>query len=194
MAQISNHATDLPEIGLGAAKKVHWHLPPARLYEGAIRQQSGLIARGGPLVVDTTPYTGRSPNDKFIVRDDATGPHIAWGKVNREIDQATYDRLLARVQEHLVARELFVRDVYGGADPAYRLPVRVVSESAWSALFAQNMFVRIESPDELAAFRPEFTIIHAPSFEADPKRDGTRSEAFVLLNFKRKQVLIGGTR
>jgi phosphoenolpyruvate carboxykinase (ATP) len=149
---------------------------------------------GGALVVDTTPYTGRSPKDKFVVRDDTTESQVAWGAVNQPFEPARFDALFDRVRQHLSTRELWVQDLRGGADPAQRLPIRLVTESPWHALFARNLFLRVEGAEALAAHKPEFHILHAPSFMADRERDGTRSEAFVVLNFTKRIVLIGGTK
>jgi len=179
--------------GLERARDVHRNFTAPLLYEETIRAGLGRTAVGGALVVDTTPYTGRSPNDKFLVREPGTEADIAWGAVNKEISPEVFDRLYERVTVHLAGRTLYAQDLYGGADPDHRLPIRVVTECAWAALFATNMLIRVESEADLAAHRPEFTIVHAPGFKAEPERDGTRSEAFVLLNFARRLVLIGGT-
>jgi phosphoenolpyruvate carboxykinase (ATP) len=192
---ISTVATDsLQVLGLDRAPAIHRNdLQPA-LYEATIRRGTGRIGAGGALVVDTTPYTGRSPKDKFVVRDQATETHVAWGAVNQPFEAARFDALFDRVREHLAVRELWVQDLVGGADPAQRLPIRLVTESPWHALFARNLFLRVEGREALAVHRPEFHIVHAPSFLADSQRDGTRSEAFVVLNFTKKIVLIGGTK
>jgi phosphoenolpyruvate carboxykinase (ATP) len=185
---------DLGELGLERAGRVHWHLREPELYEHAIRQGVGRIAAGGPLVVDTTPYTGRSPKDKFVVRDADVEADVAWGSVNQPLDPKAFDRLFERVAGHLSEREIFVQDLNAGADARHRLPIRLVTESPWAALFARNLFLRIESAAELGAHRPEFQILHAPSLQADPQRDGTRSETFVVLSLARKRILIGGTK
>ena len=191
----NSRGTDLSALGLqGATGRTHWNLLEPQLYEHTIRRNEGTVARGGALVVSTAPYTGRSPKDKFVVRDASVEENIAWGPVNQPIDPAVFDALYERVREHLAAQpDLYVEDLYGGTDASHRLPIRLVSESPWHALFARNMFVRIERDAELAAHDPQFSIVHAPSFRAEPDRDGTRSEAFVMLNFTRKVILIGGT-
>jgi len=192
---ISTIAPDsLQSLGLDKAPVIHRNdLAPA-LYEETIKRGTGRIGVGGALIVDTTPYTGRSPKDKFIVRDATTENHVAWGAVNAPFEPAKFDALYERVKQHLATRELWIQDLGGGADPAQRLPIRLVSESPWHALFARNLFLRVEGADALAAHKPEFHILHAPSFLADPQRDGTRSEAFVVINFTKKIVLIGGTK
>lgn len=193
MSADKNRAVGLEPLGLQQATDVRWNLREPRLYEATIRAGSGQVAAGGPLVVNTAPYTGRSPKDKFVVKDAGASEHVHWGAVNVAFDAARFDALYERVRQYLVARRLYVQDLDAGADPAHRLPIRLVTESAWHALFARNMFLRIDADEQLAAHRPGFSIVHAPGFAADPDRDGTRSEAFVLVNFERKLVLIGGT-
>ena len=181
-------------LGLEKAPVIHRNdLAPA-LYEETIKRGTGRIGVGGALIVDTTPYTGRSPKDKFVVRDQTTENHVAWGAVNQPFEAATFDALFDRVRQHLAGRELWIQDLRGGADPHQQLPIRLVTESPWHALFARNLFLRVEGVEALAAHTPEFHILHAPSFLADPQRDGTRSEAFVVVNFAKKIVLIGGTK
>jgi phosphoenolpyruvate carboxykinase (ATP) len=172
---------------------VHWNLRTAALYEAAIRRGEGKVAAGGPFAAVTTPHTGRSPNDKFVVRDLGAERHVWWGKVNQAMEPAHYQALRQSVLAHLGGRELFVRDVFAGADPAHRLGVRFVSENAWHALFAYNMFLR-PSAGELDGFTADFTVLHAPEFHADPARHGTRTGTFIVLNFAERTVLIGGTR
>jgi len=184
----------LGDVGLDAAKTVHWNLSGPALYEHTVRSGLGIIAADGPLVVDTTPYTGRSPNDKFIVKHGEVADRIAWGSVNQPVEPAVFQALLERVRNYLVEQTLYVQDVNAGAHPDHRLPIRLVTECPWAALFAQNMFIEITSQAELSAHRPEFTIIHAPFFQAEPERDGTRSEAFVMIDFSQRTVLIGGTK
>jgi len=183
----------LVALGLDRAPAVHRNDTAPRLYEETIRRGTGRLTAHGALNVDTTPYTGRSPKDKFVVRDQTTESSVAWGSVNQPFDPARYDALAARVREHLASRELWVQDLRAGADPKETLPIRLVTESPWHALFARNLFLRPEGA-ELAAHRPDFHILHAPTLSADPARDGTRSEAFVVLNFTARTVLIGGTR
>ncbi len=185
-------ARNLESLGIRAPRSVQWNLSAAALYEEVIRRQEGLIAEGGALSVRTGQYTGRSPNDRFIVKEPSSEKQIGWGAVNKPFDAGAFDRLKARVLAHLDGKDLFVQDCAVGADPAYRLPVRVVTEFAWQGLFAQNMFIRLPR-EELAAHRPQFTVIAAPNFKADPARDGTRSEAFILLHFAQRLILIGGT-
>ncbi len=160
--------------------------------EHAIRRGEGLLGPDGQIVVETGKHTGRSPKDKFFVREPGSEAHINWGSTNRDIAPERFDALLARVGDYLAGGELYALDCYVGADPRYRLPVRVLSTHAWQSLFARDLF--IQRSDESDEFHPEFTVLDAPLFEADPERDGTRTETFVLVNFARKMVLIGGTR
>jgi len=184
-------------IGLDAhgiinVNDIYWNLPTSALYEEAIRRREGIIAHLGPLVVRTGHHTGRSPNDKFIVKEPSTADHIWWGNVNRPFDQARFDELHRRLLSYLQLKDVYVQDCWAGADPDYRLPVRIITEYAWHSLFARNMFIRA-TPEELATHNPEFTVIDCPRFHAFPNVDGTNSEAFILVDFTKKLVLIGGT-
>src|SRR5438105_900404 len=171
--------------------RVKWNLSAAALYEEAIRKQEGVIAAEGPLVCRTGSHTGRSPNDKFTVREPSSEAHIGWGKVNKPMDPAQWQALHADFIASLAGKELYALDCYAGADPAYRLPVRIVSEYAWHSLFCRNLF--IDDPAAAAAQAPEFTVIDSPNFKADPQRHGTRTEVVIALDFAKKLVLIGGT-
>jgi phosphoenolpyruvate carboxykinase (ATP) len=182
---------DLGYLGIRNVGAVYHNLPTPALYEQAIRRREGLVAHLGPLVVRTGEYTGRSAQDKFVVREPSSEELIWWGPHNRPIDEDTFDKVLARLQAYLQGRELFVQDVHSGADPDYRVRVRVVTEQAWHALFARNLFLR--DPAVLATFDPDFHVIHAPNFRAIPEIDGTRSEVLVFIHFGRRLVLIGGT-
>jgi phosphoenolpyruvate carboxykinase (ATP) len=185
-------ADDLTAIGLERIATVHRNLNPAELVEHAVRRNEGLLGPDGQMIVETGKHTGRSPKDKFFVREPGSAAHINWGSTNQPIAAERFDALLARVGDYLAGGELFVYDCYVGADPRYRLPVRVLTTHAWQSLFARDLFIR--RSDETAEFRPEFTVLDVPLFEADPQRDGTRTETFVLVNFAKKMVLIGGTR
>jgi phosphoenolpyruvate carboxykinase (ATP) len=171
--------------------RVRWNLSTAALYEEAVRKQEGSIAAEGPIVCRTGQHTGRSPNDKFVVREPSSEAQIAWGKVNRPLEQAQWDALHQDFLQSLTDREVYVLDCYAGADPAYRLPVRIITEYAWHSLFCRNLF--IDDPAAAQAQAPEFTVIDSPSFKADPKRHGTRTECVIALNFAKRLVLIGGT-
>jgi phosphoenolpyruvate carboxykinase (ATP) len=182
----------LEDQGLAGLGSQNWNLSPVVLIERALRQGEGDLTERGALVFRTGKYTGRSPQDKFIVREPSSEANVGWGKVNQPFDRAKFDRLYDRVREHLRGREVFVVDAFGGTDRANRLPIRVICERAYHALFSHQLFVNA-TPAELAAHRPEFTIIAAPEFQAIPERDGTRSEVFILLDLARKLILIGGT-
>jgi phosphoenolpyruvate carboxykinase (ATP) len=178
---------------LAAGPRVHANMSVAQLVETALLRGEAQLAANGALMAVTGARTGRSPKDKFIVDDAATHDRVHWGKVNKAISPERFEALLERVVEHLKNRELFVQNLYSGADSNYRLPIRVISEYAWQALFAHQLFVR-PTAAELAAHQPEFTVVAAPEFEAVPERDGTNSGAFVLVDYTRKIVLIGGTK
>ena len=171
--------------------RVRWNLSAAVLYEEAVRRQEGVIAAEGPLACRTGLHTGRSPNDKFVVREPTSEREIAWGKVNRPIEPAQFDALHKDVLSSLTGKELFVLDCFAGADPAYRLPVRVINEFAWHNLFCRNLF--IDDPVAAANADPQFTIIDSPSFKADPARHGSNSDVMIALNFAKKLVIIVGS-
>jgi len=171
--------------------RARWNLSSAALYEAAVRRHEGMIAAAGPISCLTGQHTGRSPNDKFVVREPSSERNIEWGKTNRPMEPAQFDLLREDMLGSLTDKELFVEDLYAGADPAYRLPVRIVTEFAWHSLFCRHMF--IDDPRAAEEAAPQFTIIDTPSFKADPKRHGTNSDVVIAVNFARKLVLIGGT-
>ena len=173
-------------------ERVHRNLFPARLVEAALRRGQSELAARGALVAETGKHTGRSPQDKFTVKDAITESTVAWGSANHPFPPGKFDALYERVVDYLKDKDLFVQDLFCGADPKYQLPIQVINEYAWHNLFVRQLFIR-PTPEELKTHKPEFTIVSAPSFRADPKRDGTNSEVFVLVNFIKKLVLIGGT-
>jgi phosphoenolpyruvate carboxykinase (ATP) len=184
---------DLSGHGISAGGDTYWNASPTRLIEEALRRGEGTLTAEGSFVGITSPHTGRSPNDKFVVREPSTEGDIWWGN-NAPLDADAYDRLRADVVDHLSdGKDLFVRDVWCGADPAYRLAARVISPNAWHSLFVHNMF-REPTAAELRDFEPGFTVLHAPELQADPARHGTRTGTFIVLNFAQREVLIGGTR
>lgn len=183
----------LKELGLDNLGTVYWDLPTPALYEEAIRRYEGALSHLGPLVIRTTPYTGRLPKDKFLVREPASENKIWWGKINRPLDAAKFDALKNRLCAYLQGKDVFVENCYAGADADFRVPIRIISERASAALFARTMFIRELDPEALKRHTPEFTVIHAPDFHGDPAVDGTHSEAFVLIHFGKKLILIGGT-
>jgi phosphoenolpyruvate carboxykinase (ATP) len=173
---------------------VHWNLVAPILIQTAIRRGEGELADMGPFVGVTAPHTGRSPNDKFVVEEPSSVKDVDWGKVNQKFSEEKFEVLLKDVREYLSARDdLFIQDLYCGADPKYRLSVRYVSPSAWHMAFVRNMFIRPEAT-ELPTFDPNFTVLHAPEFQADPARHGTRSGTLIVLNLAKRMILIGGTR
>lgn len=175
---------------LRAAGKVHDNLSPAELAEQAILRGEGRLAANGAFVAETGKYTGRSPKDKFVVRDAWAEANVAFGSVNQPKDEPVFDALLERVIDYLKGKEVFLFDGAVGKSPAHRLRVRVITELAWHNAFARNMLVRDGAGDAFA----EWSLIYAPGFEAVPERDGTRSEAFVIIHFGKRIILIGGTR
>ncbi len=183
---------DLGEHGIDASGRVHLHPSTSQLYTHTLRRDEGRLAEGGPLVVDTGRHTGRSPNDKFVVREPDSEDRIWWGTVNQEIDEEHFEGLRDKVASFLEGQELFVVDSFAGADPAHRLGVRVITHSPWHALFAKTLFIE-PTDDELAEFEPDALILHAPAVEAEPEEDGTRSSMFVALHPSRAEILIGGS-
>ena len=182
----------LEQHGIKNLNQVYWNLSTAALYEESVRRREGHVAHLGPLVVRTGHHTGRSPNDKFIVKEPMTQDHVWWGKVNRPISEEHFETVYRRMLSYLEGKDLFVQDCFVGADPEYRLPIRVITEYAWHNLFARNLFIKA-NPADLDGHVPEFTIIDVPRFHAIPETDGTRSEVFIILNFAKRLVLIGGT-
>ena len=186
--------TGLEALGLAPKGTVHWNLVPPELVQAAVRRDEGQLADKGPFVGITTPHTGRSPKDKFLVKEPSTERDVWWGDVNRPFPPQNYQKLLADVRAYLAAQpELFVQDLWTGADPRHRLSVRYVSPNAWQMLFVRNMFIRPELSD-LPTFVPNFSVLHAPEMQADPAKHGTRSGTFIVLDFASRQILIGGTR
>ena len=171
---------------------VFWNLSVPALYEQALRRNEGVLSAGGPLCVLTGVHTGRSPNDKFFVREPGSESKIDWGKTNKPMERAKFEGLLARMLAYAQRRDLFVRECYGGADPAHRIRVRVINETAWHNLFAMNMFLR-PSAQDLADFEPDFTILQLPGFQAIPEIDGTNSDCAIICDFGRRLVAICGT-
>ena len=182
----------LEEHGIINTEAVWWNQSTPALYEHAVQRREGRVAHLGPLVVRTGQYTGRSPNDKYIVREPGSEKDI-WWDVAKPFEPENYERLKARLTAYLQGRDLFVQDCYAGAHPDYRIPIRVVNTRAWHNLFARNMFIREPDREKLANHVPEFTVIDAPLFHAVPDQDGTRSEVFVVINFDQREVIIGGT-
>src|SRR2546421_10066002 len=193
-AQDSHRRTPgLDALGLAPQQAVHWNLRAAALYEHAARRGEGVITEGGAFCAVTSPHTGRSPNDKFIVRDAVSEADVWWGRVNHPMTDQHFERLRADVVRHLNGQELFVRDLFAGADPTHRIGIRFVTPNAWHALFVYNMFLRPTASD-LAGFAPAWQVLHAPELEADPAVHGTNSTTFIVISFAKRTILIGGTR
>jgi phosphoenolpyruvate carboxykinase (ATP) len=183
-------ANPAPTASIGGS--IVANLPVAELYEHAVRAAEGTIAADGPLVVRTGQHTGRSPKDKFVVREPWSQDKVWWGEVNHEISEEHYDRLRARLVDYVADKQLYAQDMYIGAHPQHRRSLRVYTETAWASIFARNLFRRPPQED-LASFLPNFTIIDVPSFQADPETDGTRSGTAILLHLKRMEIIIVGT-
>jgi phosphoenolpyruvate carboxykinase (ATP) len=183
---------DLSTVGLGKVGDAYWNLEPAELVEHAILSEQGVFADSGALAIDTGEFTGRSPKDKFCVKDAKTEGTVWWGDVNYPFTPEHFDLLHDKMAAYLMGRDVYVKDAYACADADYKLNLRVVAEYPASAMFAGNMFLR-PTKEELKSFEPEWHIICAPGFHADPAKDGTRQHNFAVLNFSKKMILIGGT-
>ncbi len=183
----------LEHHGIKNAARVYWNATTPILYEETVMRREGLIAHRGPMVVRTGHYTGRSPNDKFIVRQPPSEEKIWWGAVNSPMEREAFHLLHTRLLSYLQGRDIFVQDCCVGADSEHRVPIRVVTETAWHSLFARNMFIQIKDPKDLVDHVPEYTLISAPHFHARPDADRTRSEVFIVLNLEERLILIGGT-
>src|SRR5690554_4405620 len=172
--------------------KVNYQLTPDELHQKTLDMGQGVEANSGALAVNTGEFTGRSPKDKFIVKDNITRDKVWWGNVNIPFPTDKFDRLYDKMVNYLSEKEVFVRDSYACSDEKYRVNIRVINEQPWMNLFAHNMFLR-PTEEELKSFNPEWLVINAPGFKADPDVDGTRQHNFAILNFTKKIVLIGGT-
>ena len=186
-----NTSYELDNYGIKDPARVYWNLNAPELFEEIARRSEGMFSNHGAMIVDTGEHTGRAAKDKAIVREPGSEDKVFWGDVNKDFSQEKFNALKERMMAHAKGRDLFVQDTFVGADPNYRLPIRVVNELAWHSLFARTMF--ITDPTATEPHKPEFTIINFPSFQADPQRDGTRSPTFILMDFSQRLVLIGGT-
>ena len=189
--QPMNHI--VKQLGLSTVGRVYHNLPTPILYEEILNRHEGQMAHLGPLVVKTGKYTGRSPHDKFIVEEASSADQIWWGPENKKFSADNFDRLHIRLLSYLQGKDIFIQDCYAGADREYQVPLRIITEDAWPSLFARNLFIQITDPKQLEKHQPEFTMIHAPRFQALPNMDHTHSEAFILINFGTRLILIGGT-
>ena len=183
----------LQNHGLTNLHRVYWNLPTASLYEEVVFRGEARVSHLGPVVVTTGKHTARAAADKFIVREHSTENSIWWGEYNRPFSGEKFSALLTRIQGFLQGRDVFVQDCYAGADPRYRMPIRIITEKAWHSLFARNMFMKIRRTEELKRHVPEFTVIAVPSFQASPMMDGTRTETFIIINFAERLAIIGGS-
>src|SRR5689334_14476907 len=186
-----NTSYELDNYGIKEPARVYWNLNAPELFEEIARRSEGVFSNHGAMIVDTGEFTGRAAKDKAIVREPGSEDKVFWGDVNKDFSPEKFNALKARMMAHANGRDLFVQDTFVGADPNYRLPIRVINELAWHSLFARTMF--ISNVKDSAPHQPEFTIINFPSFQADPQRDGTRSPTFILMDFSQRLVLIGGT-
>ncbi|MGQ9818479.1 MAG: phosphoenolpyruvate carboxykinase (ATP) [Candidatus Kapaibacteriales bacterium] len=184
--KLSNH-------GLINLERVFWNLPTPALYEEAVFRGECHIVNGGPLLVYTGKWTARAAQDKYIVYEPSTKDKVWWGVYNRPFPPEKFDALLSRLQAYWQGEELFVQDVYVGADPNYRMPIRIITENAWQSLFARNMFLLPKTQDDYKRHVPEFTLMAAPSFRCDPRIDGTRSETAIIINFQSRIALVLGS-
>jgi phosphoenolpyruvate carboxykinase (ATP) len=184
---------ELEAQGIRNIREVFYNYGTPALYEQVVRRREGLLAHQGPIVVRTGYHTGRSPNDKFIVKEPSSEKNIWWGKVNKSMTEEDFNRLFAKMMAYIQGKDLYVEDCYVCADEKYRLPIRVITEAAWHNLFARNMFRRYNNLSELENHVPQFTVIQMPNFHAFPQSDSTNSEVFIVINFEKKLVLIGGT-
>ncbi|MCF6228084.1 MAG: phosphoenolpyruvate carboxykinase [Planctomycetes bacterium] len=185
---------DLSYLGITDTDTVHRNLTTSVLYEHAILRGEAKLGKDGPLLANTGKYTGRSPKDKFTGKEGEAADKVWWGDVNKAMTEPQFDKLHQKVLSYFKGRELFVQDVWAGTDPEYRLPVRIINEKAWHNLFARNMFVREGDSAVLKGWDPQFTVLHAPSLHAIPDEDDTNSEAFIVIHFGKRLVLIGGTQ
>ena len=182
----------LINLGIRSAENIHYQLSPQELTEQTIERNEGVLNDTGALVIKTGEFTGRSPKDKFIVKDAITSDTVHWNEFNIPIDTKYFDQLYKKMLDHLESKEIWVRDCQACADPEYKLNIRVINENPWSNLFAYNMFLRPQE-DELENFKPDWHIIQAPSFKADAATDGTRQHNFAVVNFTKRIILIGGS-
>jgi phosphoenolpyruvate carboxykinase (ATP) len=183
----------LENHGLTYLDNVYWNLPDSALYEEAVFRNEGKIVDGGPILVNTGKHTARAAADKFVVKEESTENKIWWGVYNRPFSSEKFNALLTRLQAYAQGEEFFIQDCYAGADPDYKLPVRIITEKAWHSLFARNMFITTNNQDELKKFIPGFTVITVPGFKLDPKIDGTRTETGIIINFEEKTAIIANS-
>ncbi|HSB02588.1 MAG TPA: phosphoenolpyruvate carboxykinase (ATP) [Anaerolineales bacterium] len=193
VAQLRKADYNLSNHSIGNLRLAYWNLASEALYEEAVFRGEGVTSMGGPFITHTGKHTARAANDKFVVRHSDSEGNIWWGTYNRPFSTDKFEGLYKRMLGYLQGRDVFVQDVYAGADENYRLPVRFVTEHAWHSMFIRNMFIQPGSLEEYKRFVPEFTIIAAPGFKASPTVDNTNSETFIILNFEKKLAIVGNT-
>ena len=193
IAQLRKADYNLANHGVGNLRLAYWNLPTEALYEEAVFRSEGATSLGGPFLANTGKHTARSANDKFVVREADSEGHIWWGVYNRPFAPDKFEALYARLLGFLQGRDVFVQDIYAGADEKYRLPVRIVTQLAWHSMFVRNMFILPQALEEYKRFVPEFTIIAIPDFKAAPAVDNSASETFICLSFAKKIAIIGNT-
>lgn len=184
----------LDNHGLLYLDNVYWNLPEASLYEEIVFRNEGKIVEGGPIAVKTGKHTARAAADKFIVKEESTEDKIWWGVYNRPFSSEKFNAMIGRLQAYAQGEEFFIQDCYAGADPEYKMPIRIITEKAWHSLFARNMFITTNNRDELKRFIPDFMVIAAPGFKLDPKVDGSRSETGIILNFEARMAVIANSQ
>jgi len=180
--------------GLTDLRMVYWNLPTEALYEEIAFRGEGRITQLGPVVVNTGKHTARAATDKFIVKEPSTEEKIWWGEYNRPFNQDKFDELWSRMQGYAQGRDLFVQDCYAGADPEYRMPIRIITEHAWHSFFARNMFLLPKTVEEYKRHIPDFTVVCMPGFKGIPQVDSSNSNTFIVLNFEQRLCLIGNTQ
>jgi phosphoenolpyruvate carboxykinase (ATP) len=183
----------LNNIGIVNLRAAYWNLPAEALYEEIVFRNEGKLSHQGPVVVNTGNHTARAANDKFIVRESGSASHIWWGEYNRPYDSDKFEELFSRLLGFLQGRDLFIQDCFAGADPNYKLPVRIITEYAWHSLFARNMFIPPETNEAYRQHVPQFTVISIPSFQAHPSVDGSSSDTFIAINYEQGLCIIGNT-
>jgi len=192
-------ATDLKSVyglqnhGLVHLDRVYWNLPEAALYEEAVFRNEGKVVHGGPLLVNTGKWTARAANDKYFVKESSTEDKIDWGEYNRPMSPEKFDGIFSRLQSFLQGEELFVQDVFVGADPEFQMPIRIITDTAWQSLFARNMFLTLKTLEQYKTHIPNFTLIASPSFKLDPRIDGTNSETGIVIDFSKRLAIVANS-
>jgi len=189
---IKNPQADLSQYGIEHAKNAYWNLSPEELVEETIKRDLGVLADSGAVCINTGEFTGRSPQDRFIVKDEITEKSVDWGAINKPIEAKYFYQLREKIQKYFSGKDVFVRDAIACADEEYQTPVRVMTELPWSNQFVYNMFLR-PTEEQLQTFEPQWVVYNAPGFEADPDIDGVRQANFAIINFAEKQIIVGGT-